>query len=97
MVPNRLAGLLVEAVKLACRARGEDQLADDQRRGVRTWPVRHIVLFREGRLVAVFPEGLAARGIQSDDNLLLAFAMHGEKPSALNCNAREAFTQLTAP
>src|SRR6185295_12013206 len=95
--PKRLAGLFVEAVKLPCRPSGEDQIACDKRRGVGPWSVRHVIFFRERGIVTIFPEGLPRHSVESYRQFLPTFAIHGEQLSSLNCDARETFTQLTAP
>src|SRR6185436_18411601 len=87
---------------LASRAHGEYAIADDERRAVRTQPLIELDA-GGGRGVFEFPECLAARGVQSRDDLLLSGSRlrrhpeHRVEAAVLDHDRRVTVAERAAP
>src|ERR1041385_6844833 len=95
--PEDLAGLLVDRLETAGHARGEQPVADDQRRGV--WPVTLV----GGSVAAkthgsvVLPKGLAGGGVAGQHDLFLLPAIHRVQNVILHGGRGVAFAQRPFP
>src|SRR5262245_18951998 len=96
MRPNHRAGLFLKCLQFAGYADGNEQIARYER--CRMW-ASFSKQFHAGRRrgVALFPDCLAGRAVERDDEFLLAFAVHCVKPVRLHDDRRVAFAQGPAP
>ncbi len=101
--PDSLARRLVEGEELAARARGEQTIANDQRRAVRTESLIELNTVWWCRILE-FPDRLAARSIERGDDLFVRdrwlprdLPVHRVEASVLDEHSGVPFTETAAP